>query len=209
MARLSQVDLFFCACCERELPKSRLSTARLLTPAQVQRLLCIQCEGFLSSGLPFLVEKIEAKKLKMVQSHVAEYMVAPTAKVSKVEVEKQRITLPRPVAKRGKRPRHASALERESFNYRAMTVELYIEGFIKGLEAAGVDRNQLSSEAVAAINNLLHISQTLAGQRMQVSTDQHNRSDIRRMARHVDETALMVEEYIQAVAEECAKFPST
>jgi hypothetical protein len=210
MERLSHLDLFFCACCERELARDRLSSARLLTPSRVQRLLCVQCEGFLSIGLPFLVDKVRSQKLQMVTSPAAECDLTSTSttKASSRRGARPATGQTRRPAKRENRPRQASALERESFNYRALTLELYIEGFIKGLEAAGLDRHQLTREAETAVNNLLNISQTLSGQRMQVTADTHNRADLRRMARHVDETALMVEEYIQAVTEACSETPT-
>jgi hypothetical protein len=99
--------------------------------------------------------------------------------------------------------RRASTIEKELFSYHSLSVELHIEGFIKGLEAAGLERAALSREAEIAINNLLEIAQTLSGDRLRIRKDVMSRADIRRLERHIDDISLMVNEYVRAVAEEC------
>ncbi len=94
-------------------------------------------------------------------------------------------------------------MEQEAFRYHSLSVERFIDGFIIGLESAGIDRTTLPSSAEKAVNNLLDIRQTLVQQRGRVQ--QLNRSDIRRLNRHLKETVLLVEEYVRAVTEEFAK----
>jgi len=191
---------FLCACCERTLSTTLLSKARLATPTGLLHRVCKQCDAFLEADLPFLSEKIKQKKLRRVDPLEAlDFSTAPKDGTDAKERFREKTQKTRAPFK----PRAASAMEKDVFHFHALSVELYIEGFVKGLEAAGIDRNTLSREAETAVNNLLHISQTLKGERRRVHTDDCNRADIRRLGRHIDDTSLMVNEYVRAVTEEC------
>lgn len=178
-----------------------LSQSRLAAPSGLLHRLCKQCDVFLESGLPFLNDKIAAKKFKRVDPrHVLDLESFGTPK----DRDSDAVSDPKePVQRPLFKPRAASAMEKELFHFHSLSVEQYIEGFIRGLEAAGIDRKSLSREAEIAVNNLLHILQTLAGERHRVHGDECNRADIRRLSRHIDDTSLMVNEYVRAVAEEC------
>lgn len=97
--------------------------------------------------------------------------------------------------------RAASATECDAFSHRSLAVTRYIEGFIQGLEVAGVDRSGLHPEATNAINILLGISQKLASERLNVMSGRVSRSEVRRLTRHIKETSLMVDEYVSAVGD--------
>ena len=193
-------ESFFCACCDRDLPIRFLAPSRLAEPNGLLHRVCKQCDDFLSEGLPFLTQRIAERKLRLVDPEAVGFNTMNGRSASKT----QRNDSVSASAEQGaSRPRAASAIEKDLFHFHSLSVELYIEGFIKGLEAAGVDRGSMSREAETAVNNLLHILQTLAGERRRVQTDACNRADIRRLGRHIDDTSLMVNEYVRAVTEEC------
>lgn len=190
-------ELFFCICCNRNLSIRRLSDIRLAAPNGLLHRMCKQCDRFLQLDLPFLTQRIESKSLRRV---TREDIGLPVKNVAFAHTPQRRAEASK--TKKAK-PRAASAIEKDKFHFHSLSVELYIEGFIKGLEAAGIDRKSLSKEAETAVNNLLHISQTLAGERRRVHSDACNRADIRRLGRHINDTSLMVDEYVRAVTEEC------
>ncbi len=186
--------MFRCSSCERQLPTARLSSTRLINRFGRRELLCTSCEDFLSLKLPFLVDRVESKNLGMLKTDTPsgeppryKPMAAPMTKMSAD-------------SKLSRRP---SSMEQDAFRYHSLSVERFIDGFIIGLESAGIDRTTLPSSAEKAVNNLLDIRQTLVQQRGRVQ--QLNRSDIRRLNRHLKETVLLVEEYVRAVTEEFAK----
>ena len=193
-------ESFFCACCDRDLPIRSLAPSRLATPNGLLHRVCKQCESFLVEGLPFLTQRIAERKLRLVDPEAVG--LSTTSGKGGLKTPRDE-SPPASTERKTARPRAASAMEKDLFHFHSLSVELYIEGFIKGLEAAGVDRGSMSREAETAVNNLLHISQTLAGERRRVQTDACNRSDIRRLGRHIDDTSLMVNEYVRAVTEEC------
>ena len=186
-------------CCDRNLPIRLLSSARLAAPNGLLHRLCKQCDGFLQEGLPFLMQRIERRKLRRIKREDIDFPFIGGASNAGRPVDRSDTSVPRDKA----RPRPASAVEKDMFHFHSLSVELYIEGFIKGLDAAGMDRKSMSREAVTAVNNLLHISQTLAGERRRVQSDICNRADIRRMGRRINDSSLMVNEYVRAVTEEC------
>ena len=193
-------DTFFCHLCERRLKRSQLSRLKLKNSARMDQRLCRQCETFLQQGLGFLSEKLVQKKWTLVRPGDSDL---PPSLVMSITPEMPTAPEPSP-QKPHKPPRSASTVEKETFYFRSLSVERYIDGFILGLETAGMDRSKLSKNAVAAVNNLLHIAQTLAGQRLEVQSErQMSRADVRRMSRHIDETSLLVKEYIAAVSEAC------
>ena len=192
-------ETFYCHLCERRLKRNMLSRLKLKNSARMDQRLCRQCETFLQEGLGFLSEKLAQKKWTLVSpgdsdlppSLLSTRPLSPVPQMS----EPKRQTKP---------PRPASAIEKEAFYFRSLSVERHIDGFIKGLESAGMDRSKLGKGAEAAVNNLLHIAQTLSGQRLEVQSERRmSRADVRRMGRHIDETALLVREYIAAVSEAC------
>jgi hypothetical protein len=191
-------ELFFCICCNRNLSVRRLSPDRLAGPNGLLHRMCKQCDSFLQADLPFLRQRIEIKKLKRVTREDIGLPVKNVAFVNAPQISRAEAS-----KSKNETPRTASAVEKDKFHFHSLSVELYIEGFIKGLEAAGIDRKNLSKEAETAVNNLLHISQTLAGERRRVHSNTCNRADIRRLGRHVNDTSLMVDEYVRAVTEEC------
>jgi hypothetical protein len=193
-------ETFYCHLCERRLKRTMLSRLKLKNSARMDQRICRQCETFLQEGLGFLAEKIAEKKWTLVSPGDSDLPISLLVSVPPdMPVESK--TAPK---RTSKPPRAASAIEKEAFHFHSLSVERHIEGFIKGLESAGMDRSRLSQNAVAAVNNLLHIAQTLAGQRLEVQSARHlSRADVRRMSRHVDETALLVKEYIAAVSEAC------
>jgi hypothetical protein len=188
-------------CCERDLDAARLSSSRLAAPNGLLHRLCKQCDDFLSLGLSSLLERIESRKLKRVSQ----------GEMQKIELRASRVSddiayaAAAPMPGDSYRSRRASAIEKELFSYHSLSVELHIEGFIKGLEAAGLERSSLSREAEIAVNNLLEIAQTLAGDRLRIRKDTLSRADVRRLERHLDDVSLMVNEYVRAVAEECVE----
>jgi RNase P subunit RPR2 len=188
-----------------------LSRARLKNAARMDQRLCKQCETFLNEGLVFITEKLAAKKLSYIPPNDSDFPLSPFSTVSG-RAASPVAALPEPSKTKTRSqpaPRAASAVEKEVFYYQSLSVERQIEGFVKGLEAAGMDRRRLNRNAETAINNLLQIAQTLAGQRLQSQSNKVSRADIRRMGRHVDDTALMVKEYIAAVSEESLESRST
>ena len=191
-----------------------LSRARLKNAARLNQKLCRQCETFLNEGLPFITEKLVAKKFTYIPPGESDFPLSPFASPIKEDAsapsrELQRDADSEMSPQALSMPRAASAVEKEAFYFHSLSVERQIEGFVKGLEAAGMDRGRLNRNAETAVNNLLQIAQTLAGQRRHSQTGKVSRADIRRMGRHVDDTALMVNEYIEAVSEESLEPRST
>lgn len=177
-----------------------LSRLKLKNSARMDQRLCRQCETFLQEGLGFLSEKLARKKWTLVRPGDSD--LPPSLLMS--AGPQNPVSSPPEPKRQTKPPRPASALEKEAFYFRSLSVERNIDGFIKGLESAGMDRSKLGKSAEAAVNNLLHIAQTLSGQRLEVQSERHmSRADVRRMSRHIDETALLVKEYIAAVSEAC------
>ena len=177
-----------------------LSRLKLKNSARMDQRLCRQCETFLQEGLGFMSEKLAEKKWTLVSPGDSDL---PASLLFSSPHEASAVPLS-PPTRPTKPPRRASAIEKEAFYYRSLSVERHIDGFIKGLESAGMDRTKLGKSAEAAVNNLLHIAQTLSGQRLEVQSERRmSRADVRRMSRHIDETALLVKEYITAVSEAC------
>ncbi|MDJ0762978.1 MAG: hypothetical protein QNJ97_08325 [Myxococcota bacterium] len=200
---------FICGCCGRDRPLSLLSNAGLRhTSGQIDPV-CAQCENFLTTGLPCLVEKIAAQKKEFLKKNPSPGVQRPAAKPA---TRRGITSIPSPIAtqrpgkaKAKKKQRLASATECEVFFNRSLVLTRYVEGFIKGLEAAGLERSALSQEALAAVNFLLRICQELATERLRVNSGTLARSEVRRLSRHIGETTLMVDEYIAAITESCAK----
>lgn len=195
-------ETFSCPLCERRLKRIMLANGRLKNAARMDLRLCRQCEKFIEEGLEFLTDKLRQKKLSYIPAKESDFPLSPIFDgrdggagnvTDEVPLKKARPLPP---------PRAASGIEKEVFFFHSLSVERQIDGFIRGLEAAGIDRGKLSKPAETAINNLLQIAQTLAGQRRLSQIEKMSRADIRRMGRHVDDTSLMVNEYIAAVAEE-------
>jgi hypothetical protein len=156
--------------------------------------ICSSCENFLDSGLPFLETKLRAKNLKLLKSD---------PNIPAATLKTPAVTPKRPASDKTKqKQRLASVTEYEAFYYHVLSVKRFIDGFIRGLETGGAERSRLTKTAEGAINNLLSIRQDLSGHRPDVTG--RTRAEVRRMRRHIKETALIVEEYVRAVIEECA-----
>lgn len=192
---------FYCACCERQLPISRLAPTGLVNQFLQTERLCASCDRFLKMDLSFLTEKLEAKRLK-----ISTATPRPAAPISQAVETDLPVSEPSEVvahaAPSPPKPRRASSAEYNALHFQSLSIERFIDGFIQGLEAAGVDRAQLSATAVTAVNTLLGIKQTLTKQRRDANNE--SRATVRRLQRHLKETELIVEEYALAVTEECA-----
>jgi hypothetical protein len=190
----SDNERFRCACCERHLAGSRASSARLVNNFGQYERICSSCEYFLDSGLPFLQTKLKAKNLRLLK---------PDPNIPASTLKRPPDAPKRPASDKPKqKQRLASATEYEAFYYNALSVKRFIDGFIQGLETGGVERSRLTKTAEGAINNLLGIRQDLSFHRPDVTG--RTRAEVRRMRRHIKETALIVEEYVRAVIEERA-----
>jgi uncharacterized protein YlaI len=201
----SPKETFFCPLCERRLKRNMLSRARLKNVARLDQRLCTQCESFLNEGLDFLKERLAQKKFTFVppmESDIPFPLISAKGSLPLEQGDAEASLKEDAVLRSRPQPRTASTVEKERFYYHSLSVERQIEGFIKGLEAAGINRENLNGSTETAINNLLQIAQTLAGQRRTVQSESVSRADIRRMGRHISDTALMVNEYIEAVSEE-------
>jgi hypothetical protein len=99
--------------------------------------------------------------------------------------------------------RAASSTETEVLRLKYLALERFIEGFVRGLEASGLDRKRLSSDLNTGINALLKLKQAFADERLcaTVEDERPSRAQVRRLLRHMDESALMVEEYVRYVSE--------
>jgi hypothetical protein len=191
---------FRCACCERRLPVSRSSSAQLVNRFNQREPLCVSCEKFLSMGLPFLTEKIKSKKLNLLK---------PSPGLANPETSPPEMTLDTPINHESNlstahpashpRRRPASATEYEAFCYFSLSIERFIDGFVRGLGARSRSGLPWNDVAEGAVGRLLGIRQALAKQRE--DTRHISRTDLRRMKRHLKETELMVEEYALAVVE--------
>ncbi len=189
---------FFCPCCDRDKPNRMRSDMELADQTDKRESVCVQCASFLSIGLPNLTEKI---------TNWGKRVVRATRRISLSDESTAATHDIKSPQKKASKPkgRMASATERNAFGYKCLALEKYIEGFIKGLEAAGLDRSAFDENMTNAINSLLSIGQKLSAERIQVSSGTTSRSDVRRLARHMDETSLMVEEYVTAIIETCAQ----
>ena len=190
-------ETFYCPLCDRRLNRTMLAQSRIKNVQRMDQRICKQCETFINIGLDFYLEKLATKRWTLIPPDsdippLFQYEAPPKSHQEK-SASAKRAAPP---------PRAASALEKETFQYHALSVERHIDGFIVGLESAGIDRSRLSKDAEKAVNNLLHIAQTLAGQRRDVTAKARlSRADIRRLRRHIDDVSLLVKEYITAVSE--------
>ncbi len=171
--------------------------------------LCKQCQGFLKIGLPALSTKLAATKKKVEKKVESEDPSPPAPSagpprfVRNSETAGFAPTTAKSSAKESSKKRRASNIELELYTHRSLVVSRYIDGFVKGLEVAGLDRTHLDAEAAEAINVLLGISQKLASERLNASTNRMTRSEVRRLIRHIDGTSMMVDEYVRAVSDAC------
>ncbi|MCP4606167.1 MAG: hypothetical protein GY847_37585 [Proteobacteria bacterium] len=214
MSHIQEEDSFFCCLCGRDQPDRLLSSSELVDRAGRSEPLCKQCNGFLDVGLSHLVDRIAAQKKTVVaRQNLSEQRVADSGKPhfrhrksrkkpSLSVTTSAELKSPEPQVARARR---ASSIERELYTHRSLSLSRYIDGFVKGLEVGGLDRKYLEPEASNAINILLSICQKLASERLRISSNRLSRSEVRRLTRHVDETSLMVEEYVEAVCEACER----
>jgi hypothetical protein len=84
--------------------------------------------------------------------------------------------------------------------------ERFIEGFVRGLEASGLDRKRLSAELANTLNSLLRLKQAFVDERIRITRpgDRPGRAEVRKLLRHLDESALTVEAYIRFISQETA-----
>ena len=194
---------FRCACCERRLPVSRSSSAQLVNRFGQREPLCVSCEKFLSMGLPFLADKIKSKKLTLLKPSPG--LMNPTIPRQETALETptdRNTTLSPTYPASHPRRRPASATEYEAFCFHSLSIERFIDGFVRGLGARSKAHLPWNNAAEGAIGRLLGIRQALVKQRE--DTRHISRADLRRMKRHLKETDLMVEEYALAVIEAIA-----
>lgn len=215
MVRQSSEESFRCSLCERHREVRFLSTSVVVTSGGAEHPICKQCDGFVALGLPFVTNKLGNRKVRAARdssaaalpsriSSVAENTEPRSQNTAETRVGRQSVApagppVREPPAKR----RLASATEVAAFTYQSLSLSRYIDGFIKGLEAAGLDRGELEPEAARAINILLGICQELASDRRNVKSGRERRSEVRKLTRHIKETEMMVDEYIRAVSEAC------
>lgn len=208
MTQLEQQSSFFCHCCERDLDDHLRSKRVLVTNQKTQSPLCKQCDGFIKIQLPHVMGRLAKKKLTVALA--AELTISttpgdtpersrptpsPPSESDGMESEQQ----PHTQKKELRKARRASATECDAFSHRSLAVTRYIEGFIQGLEAAGMNRDELESSATSAINILLGFCQKLSSERLNVLSGRVSRSEVRRLTRHIQETSLMVDEYVNAI----------
>lgn len=196
----ARAETFQCACCGRDKPIRFLAKNELVDTHGKAEPLCKQCDGFINVGLSHLTSRLRKAGLKVVvrNSSPTPGHPAPGGGTQKAQTP-QRASAP--VAETPTSRRMASATERDAYAYRSLAFERYIEGFIKGLESGGVDRDKLDPETTVAVNNLLSIRQKLSSERLKVTTGEPPRAHVRKVSRHLDETGMMVEEYVRAVTE--------
>jgi len=212
MVEIVQQSRFLCHCCERELEGHLCAQRELISQRGVYAPLCKQCDGFISIGLPHVVGRLNKKKLEVAEPRPHRPPSAarsrptprpPSAPPVPEVTDHPPEHAPNEPQKKQRKVRPASATECDAFSNRSLAVTRYIDGFIQGLETAGLNRNALKSEATNAINILLGISQKLSSERLKVLSGMVSRSDVRRLTRHIKETSLMVDEYVNAVKDAC------
>ncbi len=194
---------FYCLCCDRTLPVERISQAALINRNDDREPVCRQCASFLTQNLFHLEERIAAAGKRW--EKVATRPVLPISRPPSVSATTKANATPPKKPKRpapaAKKPRSASTLEREAFALRCVAQERFIEGFILGLEIAGIDRKKMSDEAIRAVDTLLRICQKTRSERLKANSSKASRTEIRKLTRHLRDTSLMVEEYVNAVKE--------
>ncbi len=195
MVNEARAETFVCACCGREKPMRFLAKNELVDSRGRQEPLCKQCDGFATVGLSHLTERLHRAGLKVVPRPAPAQETAPGRTLEMIE------TAPAPKEDKPTTRRMASATETDAFAYRSLAYERYIEGFIKGLESGGVDRDKLDGETTVAVNNLLSIHQKLSSERLKVTSSASPRALVRKASRHLTDTGMMIEEYVRAVTE--------
>lgn len=192
------LEQFVCGCCNRQRPGQSLADLHLETKAGDVEPLCRQCEDFIAQGLGAITERISSTG-KRLAAGAALASGAVRAGVMRPPASRSIPPAPLPPSRRA-----ASSTETEVLILKYLALERYIEGFVCGLEAAGLDRTRLSRDTTNALNSLLNLKQKFSVERLQVSLDasRPTRSEVRRLLRHMDESALTVDEYVRFVSEE-------
>lgn len=196
----ARAEAFVCACCGRDKPIRFLAKNELVDTHGKAEPLCKQCDGFINVGLSHLTSRLRKAGLKVVLRN-SSFPPGHADSVGKAQKAQKTERAASPKAETPTTRRMASATERDAFAYRSLAFERYIEGFIKGLESGGLDRDKLDAETTVAVNNLLSIRQKLSSERLKVTTGDPPRAHVRKVSRHLDETGMMVEEYVRAVTE--------
>jgi replicative superfamily II helicase len=144
--------------------------------------------------------KAKGKTFEEIASQPIKRRKNPQAAKSEPKADTKK-SLPRPASGAAAKGRMASAMEREAFAYRCLALERYIEGFVSGLEIGGIDRRKLSVEAVRAIDALLGICQKTRSERLRATSMKITRNLIRKLGRHIKESSVLTDEYVNAVKE--------
>lgn len=193
-------ESFVCGSCGRVRGRGLLADFHLRDEKGSVEPLCRQCEDFVAQGLESVSEQIRSSGRVIVPGSAAPGMPLPGGPT-------------RPPASRSVPPpalassqRAASNTETEMLRLKYLAQERFIEGFVRGLEASGLDRKRLSVELANTLNSLLRLKQAFVDERIRITRVgcRPGRAQVRKLLRHLDESELTVEAYVRFISEEVA-----